>query len=240
MMERDFPTRSEMIGERRCTVQVVTCGMCGKEESMAVKTRTPKFPPQVVAAHFRHKGWIIGSRPKDDVCPVCVVEAEEARRIKARKEKLELPPKGAAVEAVKLVPIQSKPNGTRVADGVKTVIDRDARRILFAKLNEVYLDERRGYAPGWTDAKVAADLGISIDLVAAERDQFFGPEDPTHGLRDKIAEAQAALIDMAARGEALLDVARRAQEAAADISRKADALRAEIRVATAELTKPNK
>ncbi len=39
-------------------------------------------------------------------------------------------------------------------------LTRENRRIILAKLEEVYVDEKTGYSPGWTDAKLALDLGV--------------------------------------------------------------------------------
>jgi hypothetical protein len=50
------------------------------------------------------------------------------------------------------------------------------RRIIFAKLNDVYLDEKVGYADDWSDAKVAQDLGVPVEWVALVREPDFGPE----------------------------------------------------------------
>lgn len=52
---------------------------------------------------------------------------------------------------------------------------RDDRRIVFAKLNDVYLGEHEGYSAGWTDAKVADDLGVPRAWIATIREENFGP-----------------------------------------------------------------
>lgn len=52
---------------------------------------------------------------------------------------------------------------------------REDRRIIFEKLNEVYLDEKRGYEPPWTDEKVSVHLGTPRAWVAEVREELFGP-----------------------------------------------------------------
>lgn len=54
-------------------------------------------------------------------------------------------------------------------------MSRDDRRLIFAKLDEVYVDENTGYSAGWTDDKVATDLGVPRAWVAQIRDENFGP-----------------------------------------------------------------
>jgi hypothetical protein len=52
---------------------------------------------------------------------------------------------------------------------------REDRRIIFDKLNGVYLDERRGYDTGWSDHKVSTDLGVPRAWVEQVREEMFGP-----------------------------------------------------------------
>jgi hypothetical protein len=53
---------------------------------------------------------------------------------------------------------------------------RDDRRVIFAKLQDVYVDEKVGYGNGWNDQKVAADLGVPLAWVRTIRDENFGTE----------------------------------------------------------------
>lgn len=55
-------------------------------------------------------------------------------------------------------------------------MDKADKRIIFTKLNDVYQDEEHGYSADWTDAKVAADLGVPVEWVAEIRELDFGPE----------------------------------------------------------------
>ena len=52
---------------------------------------------------------------------------------------------------------------------------REDRRIIYAKLNEVYLDETKGYSESWTDKRVAEELGCPRVWVETVRDEMFGP-----------------------------------------------------------------
>lgn len=70
---------------------------------------------------------------------------------------------------------------------------RDERRIIFAKLDQVYLDETRGYSPGWSDIKTAQDLGVPMKWVSAIREENFGIEQANDEVRETVARIEAAL-----------------------------------------------
>lgn len=85
----------------------------------------------------------------------------------------------SVVHVPKEVPKVSMPvpvASTGLQSLVPAPMDKVTHRIIFAKLNEVYLDEKTGYAGEWNDAKVALDLGIDVGHVAEVRTSFFGPE----------------------------------------------------------------
>ncbi|WP_176086911.1 hypothetical protein [Martelella sp. HB161492] len=54
------------------------------------------------------------------------------------------------------------------------VMKRDDRRIIAAKLDDVYSTD--AYVEPWTDAAVAKDLGVPRAWVSEVREAFFGPE----------------------------------------------------------------
>ena len=70
--------------------------------------------------------------------------------------------------------MKAKPELVVNADAPRTM-QRDDRRIIFEKLNGVYLDEKRGYDPEWSDHKVATDLGVPRAWVEQVREEMFGP-----------------------------------------------------------------
>lgn len=68
---------------------------------------------------------------------------------------------------------------------------REDRRIIFEKLNDVYLDEARGYAPGNSDKSVAESLGCPRAWVAQIRDENFGAARDNEDVRDLLAKIDA-------------------------------------------------
>lgn len=76
------------------------------------------------------------------------------------------------------------------------VMTREDRRIIFEKLNDVYIDGKIGYGRGWTDEKVANDLGVPRAWVKLLREENFGDEVGNEDIREQAAEAQAALAEI--------------------------------------------
>ncbi|MBR0882443.1 hypothetical protein ACVMGC_000650 [Bradyrhizobium barranii subsp. barranii] len=70
---------------------------------------------------------------------------------------------------------------------------REERRIIFEKLNEVYVNDKVGYSASWTDVRVAADLGVPLQWVKVIRDENFGDEVGNEDIRKQLAEAKEAL-----------------------------------------------
>ena len=52
---------------------------------------------------------------------------------------------------------------------------RDERRIIFEKINEIYVGEKVGYSDSWDDEKVAKDLGVPRAWVSAIREDMIWP-----------------------------------------------------------------
>lgn len=98
--------------------------------------------------HFRKQGWHVGNGPRADKCPAC-----------QKKRKPDL----------KVVPMEQKAEAPRE-------MSREDRRIIFTKIDELYLNDKTGYHPPWTDAAVSRDLGVPRAWVATVREELFGPE----------------------------------------------------------------
>ena len=83
-----------------------------------------------------------------------------------------------------------------VADAPREMT-RDDRRIIFAKLNDVYIDEKQGYSGTWTDKSVAAYLGVPWAWVAKIRDENFGAERSNEEARELLKQARTFAADAA-------------------------------------------
>lgn len=83
------------------------------------------------------------------------------------------------------------------------------RRIIFAKLEEVYLDEVKGYSANWTDERVSKDLGVPRAWVAEVREINFGPVRDNEMTRDLIAKIDAVSAEFSAETKKVDDITAR-------------------------------
>jgi hypothetical protein len=122
-------------------------------------------------------GWAIGKRAYDHRCPDCLKDAAE----EAAKSKTQ----AGTAEVVSLKP--TPPVAPAEVTEPMAVMDRPTRRLIHAKLEEVYADEVTGYRPGWSDQRTAKDLGVPLAWVQTVRDGAFGP----HGANPEIVALRA-------------------------------------------------
>ena len=146
-------TQKDMPANR---VYSIRCSDCGVRGEIAPTNAAGCLPPEMVTKKFNQRGWKVGTTPRKDVCPEC------RKRDSMRIAKVD---KNLRAEIIDLHPKKEEP--------VKT-LDRETRRIILAKLNEVYGDERSGYCQGWSDERVAKDLGIQGSWVTDLRYENFG------------------------------------------------------------------
>lgn len=71
-------------------------------------------------------------------------------------------------------------------------MSREDRRLVFAKIDEHYLDN--SYEKDWNDRRVATDLGVPLAWVQDIRDVNFGPEGLSTEQLQVVQEAKA-LVD---------------------------------------------
>ena len=78
------------------------------------------------------------------------------------------------------------------------------RRIIFEKLNEVYLNEREGYSEDWTDKKVAEHLGVPQAWVTQIRADNFGPHGSNKVIDNTNADGTALVKEIRETGSKLM------------------------------------
>lgn len=181
---RDFEETSEQYGSVWRKVAQATCRECGLKESIGISHGHTLLPPNAIEKKFRQKGWTIGANAQWDVCPLCT----EYKKI--TKPHLTVVESNEKETEMKLVETKPAPS-----EEPPRVMAREDRRIIFQKLNEVYLDEKRGYDTGWSDLKVSQDLGVPRAWVAEVRDENFGPTAANPDIdefRKLVAEVQEA------------------------------------------------
>jgi hypothetical protein len=170
----------------------LVCGSCGCGETLGRQNFGPELADTQVPKKFEERGWSVGRRRdgRDDRCPSCVNREQEARRRRLH-----------VVQCEECVPVTQTAPGLAVVAPVKPQapsaekpreMTRDERRLIWAKLDEVYIDEKAGYSVGWTDARLAEDLGVPRAWVSMIRDENFGP-DQSEELQRTVAEARALM-----------------------------------------------
>ena len=156
-LARSFVERTEKYGSMYRMIAAIKCRECGVEDTMGIKGGAALMAAAAISKKFAQRGWSIGSNQHWDICPVCIA-----------KKKQEKP-------ALKIVAKNEQKAEFVVKPEPPRTMGREDRRIIFEKLNGVYLDEKRGYEAGWSDNKIAIDLGIPRAWVEQVRDEMFGP-----------------------------------------------------------------
>ncbi|WP_336801677.1 hypothetical protein [Kaistia sp. MMO-174] len=193
-------------GRRR--VHRITCGGCGATNDVSANTECGSRAHSDLLKIWRRGGWTIGPNPRRDRCPGC----SSAHRRTKRARAIPIPEVGMSTAPNEPAPAgngdgRAAPRLVSVADIPRTP-SFDDRRIINAKLEEVYLDEKRGYGPGWTDQKVADDLSVPRKWVEIQREANFGPARDNEDIREAVEtakalreQAEALLRDVRAEGE---------------------------------------
>ena len=151
----------------------LTCAKCGTTDTLLLGSKSNGYPTPLVQQKMRHRGWEIGNRASADLCPDCVSSKH------AKHNKLEEKMENNVVTYVK-------------AEEPPTM-SREDRRLIFAKIDEVYLDENIGYSDGWTDSRVANDLGVPLAWVRDIRSENFGDERSNAAITKQLDEVKAVL-----------------------------------------------
>jgi hypothetical protein len=224
--DRRYPFEQTIIDNRPVRVRRIRCAEvgCGKVGELLDQTNGG-LPSGIVEIRFGRKGWEVGANEKHDFCPECVAKRQAERR--QRRIKPIAAPQETNV--VQLTPQEDTAMNTVVSvDAVLPELSRADRRIIFAKLEEVYESEDAGYKMPWTDQAVAKDLGnhIPVGWVAQVREENFGPikdnaeirglfqrvETSTVEARGFLDEVKAVRKDAATLVERVNDLAKRATE----------------------------
>lgn len=85
----------------------------------------------------------------------------------------------------------------------RSEMSRSDRRIIHAKLEEVYESEETGYKAPWTDQSVARDLGshIPVGWIVKIREESFGPTRSNPEITDMLLRVDRGAVE----AKAILD-----------------------------------
>jgi len=149
-----------------------TCHKCGATDTFPLGNKGNGIAMALVQQKMRHRGWEIGNRASGDTCPDCIAARQKKRNKEPEKES----------NVVNFIKAEEPPT-----------MSREDRRLIFAKIDEVYLDETTGYSDGWTDSRVAEDLGVPLAWVKTIRAENFGEERSNAALLANLEEAKWTL-----------------------------------------------
>lgn len=173
----------------RVLAMKIVCAECGSVAYFAHQTGKSRKPPVAAQQSFQNKGWVVGSGPRKDFCPLHAAPASRKGQTAMKHESMPAP-------AAKAEP----PRASTIED----------RRVINMKLTEVYADG--GYATPWTDQKVADDLGVPRAWVTEIREQMYGPEGSNPLLDDYLTAQAAFTAECKALADGRVDLVRTAEE----------------------------
>lgn len=174
MTERAFKETSERYGSKFRKVARIWCCKCGVSHAVNLATPGGFLPSHAIRKKLGQIGWVVGANADCDFCP------DHANSLKEKKAPM-----------LKVVE-QSKPSPSETAPREMT---RDDRRIIISKLDAVYLDSKRGYDSGWSDQKVADDLGVPRKWVETIRSENFGDVGGNEEMSEFYEQAKVLLDD---------------------------------------------
>lgn len=178
-MIRDFDPCQIPVGNRMVRGYRLTCGRCSASSRVAVNTMRDgdnTKTSRMITRKFEQEGWRVGKTGHQDRCPQCLATQQHQKQ--------------------KVIPM-SLPTPSNVTPIVQPTVEktlgREDRRVIFEKLNDVYVNEKTGYAQTWTDKKVAEDLGVPRAWVATVREEMFGPAGNNEAIAAAAAETEVVL-----------------------------------------------
>jgi hypothetical protein len=152
-----------------------------------IYSRRGAINPIAAAKWFRDKGWGVGGHQRADRCPEHWRGEDMGKRANGGAN---IKTKHTDIRTDTAIPPPVTFDDMKISTGnlhasteqimpeapVSLSMSRADKRIIYNKLDEVYADETTGYRGHWNDEKVATDLGVPKEWVAAIREDTFGPE----------------------------------------------------------------
>ena len=202
MADRSFPYETITADGKPVSAMRIECADC-EAKGFFAQTGNGRKPPIAAEQYFRRHGWHVGNGPRADKCSACQDKRKSHLKVATMEPKAEKPRE----------------------------MSREDRRIVFAKVDELYLDDKTGYQPPWTDAAVARDLGVPRSWVSSVREELFGPEG-SNAEFDEFMEKAAPIIaetkNLIRSAQVQLEETRRLEGRIAELERVAKRIDREI------------
>jgi hypothetical protein len=192
-----------------CTIKVdgqprrgvrVFCVQCSERAEITANTHKgagddDDVVERILREKFEKLGWKMGKNLHHNLCPEHA-KKETAIMVNNNSSK---PPQSEKVilmnSAASIVTPKTAAPARAVAPAEPRGPTRDEKRIIFQKIDEMYVGETVGYSGGWSDKKIAADLAVPLAWVSAIREENFGP-DMDEESATVLADAKALLSDV--------------------------------------------
>lgn len=200
MSQRYFANDRLIVDGKYLRAYRIQCSLCHKTEKVQMNTsqasgagHDDEILQRRTQRKFEDLGWTVGKRDREDLCSDCRLD----------KRKPGAPSKSTLLATATPTPIiditpptpdpQPAPLHKPKSNGSIAPLTREDRRIIYAKLEDVYESETTGYMEGWSDDRVARELALQIDWVATVRKENFGEWKDNPTLRLLIEETQQAI-----------------------------------------------
>lgn len=183
-----------------------TCYKCGRDDRVNDST-VLGMPPDMASKKFRQKGWRLGTKAGDDLCPACAKAPQAAPFPPMRPETIAnggrrvLPDLTTPQPMNEEISQMSKPE--LKAEPPRNPTPADRRRISDA-LEEHYLTDKGCYRQAWTDAALGQKLATPAAWVKDVREMLFGDGDgneakaqqseAVEALEKQLAEVSAEML----------------------------------------------
>ncbi len=167
----------------------ITCSACGATEAKVNQNIGPATAREMLPKKFGELGWKVHSHKRRHLCPDCFKPPALQRVPETPKESLEpmskypnnVLPVSHLRAPLPLVPASAS-NDTIASEPVVELATAqpprqpsiEDRRIINGKLLDLYAE--KGYSAGWSDERLAKDLGVPRAWVAQVREFSFGPD----------------------------------------------------------------
>jgi ribosome-binding protein aMBF1 (putative translation factor) len=147
--------------------QRIVCIRCGAEGRNAFGI-TPASD-DLAESFFARRGWVVDRR-KGHVCPDCQKKETAARRQSVAERRVGMSADEKSAKAKAAIPA------------------------MYILLEDAYDRAAENYKPGWSDARVAKEVGLSEALVATRRAADFGGLTPPKPRLAEDVEAKASIL----------------------------------------------
>lgn len=135
------------------SIQRIECVKCGATDRNVLTGN--RASDETLVSFFRRRGWDVDTKHGRNLCPECFRKGVQLTRAQKQEKKM---------ESVKLV--QPSQNSAL------------AKKIMSDLLFDHYDITAQDYKPGWDDAKIAKESGLSEQFVSQRRASDYGPCSP--------------------------------------------------------------